>query len=190
MMNAKQKKKEQEAIEKEERKRDRERKKIEKEELAQRKKEERLEKQKEREEASRKKQEQITARKAARAAAKGVRGRPTTRAGSGVTAVTAPSTSAGEPSSSIDHTQAQPGSVVASVSRSTPLLLATPTSSSAPTVSLDSEDCECAFCYGSYCEDGSEWIKCACTRWVHEKCVDDVFLDNDGLERFCPFCLN
>ena len=50
------------------------------------------------------------------------------------------------------------------------------------------QDCECVFHYVSHCWDGTEWIKCACTRCVHENCIDDVFLGNDGLERFCPFC--
>ena len=52
------------------------------------------------------------------------------------------------------------------------------------------EACECPFCYRSYQLDGEEWLMCACGRWVHEQCMEEVFLDIDGEERFCPFCLN
>ena len=54
----------------------------------------------------------------------------------------------------------------------------------------DQGNWECAFCYGSYCTDGEEWVKCACNLWVHEKCIEDVYLDENCEERFCPFCLN
>jgi hypothetical protein len=47
-----------------------------------------------------------------------------------------------------------------------------------------------AFCFGNFCTDGEEWLKCACSRWVHEKCMEDVHLDENGEERFCPLCLN
>ena len=52
------------------------------------------------------------------------------------------------------------------------------------------EDCECVFCDECYCQDGKEWIRCACSRWVHEECVEDIHLDGDGQERFCLFCHN
>ena len=52
------------------------------------------------------------------------------------------------------------------------------------------EDCECSFCYRKYSDDGGDWVRCACNRWVHESCVEDVLTDVNGDERFCPFCLN
>ena len=52
------------------------------------------------------------------------------------------------------------------------------------------DDYECAFCYGNYCTDGRDWVKCACSRWVHEDCMEEVILDDEGQERFCPFCIN
>lgn len=52
------------------------------------------------------------------------------------------------------------------------------------------EVCECAFCFESYCQDGQEWVMCACGRWVHEQCLEEIICDANGEERFCPFCLN
>ena len=47
----------------------------------------------------------------------------------------------------------------------------------------------CSFCFGNYADDeGNDWICCACSRWVHEECAEDVIVDAEGLERFCPFC--
>ena len=57
-----------------------------------------------------------------------------------------------------------------------------------PTTEDDSE-CECT-CYGAYCQDEEEWVRCACNRWLHERCMEEVFLDDQGQERFCPFCFN
>lgn len=53
---------------------------------------------------------------------------------------------------------------------------------------------ECCVCLVSYDEDveagtGSEWIMCACGRWAHEDCIDDVVLDVNGQERLCPVCI-
>ena len=49
---------------------------------------------------------------------------------------------------------------------------------------------ECAFCFGLYAKDGKEWVECACGQWIHENCMEDLYVDVDGQERFCPFCLN
>ena len=40
----------------------------------------------------------------------------------------------------------------------------------------ESEEIECCMCFGTYEEDimegaGTEWISCACGRWLHEDCV-------------------
>ena len=53
----------------------------------------------------------------------------------------------------------------------------------------DADECVCSFCFGKYADDqGNDWIRCACSRWVHEECAEDVIVDAEGLERFCPFC--
>ncbi len=49
---------------------------------------------------------------------------------------------------------------------------------------------ECTFCYEEFCQDGKEWLQCACSRWVHEQCLEEIVLDDQGEERFCPFCIN
>ena len=54
----------------------------------------------------------------------------------------------------------------------------------------DQVNCECPFCFKTYCHDGKEWLECACGRWIHEQCIEEVILDSGGHERFCPFCLN
>lgn len=210
----KQRKKEQEAIQKEERKRERERKKIEREQLAQKRKEERLEQQKRRAEASLKKKEEIAAKKAARAAktAKKSQGRPTTRARGRASGITRNASSTSVACESVSPTKApqqspptqlpvsacSPPVIVSSsslpVSATMPPPLASPPGSALPGEFVDKEaedDYECAFCYSSYStSDGRDWVKCACSRWVHEDCMEDVILDGEGLERFCPFCIN
>ena len=54
---------------------------------------------------------------------------------------------------------------------------------------LDTEDCECSFCYEPHCKDGKEWLECTCGRWVHEHCLEDIIV-HKGQEQFCPFCIN
>ena len=54
----------------------------------------------------------------------------------------------------------------------------------------DQDFCECSFCYGAYCQDEKEWLECACGRWVHEECMEDVVLGGYGQELFCPFRIN
>ena len=48
----------------------------------------------------------------------------------------------------------------------------------------------CCVCFGSYQEDigtGREWLQCSCTRWIHEDCVDDEDVEEEG-GRLCPLC--
>ena len=53
---------------------------------------------------------------------------------------------------------------------------------------VEGDETECAFCYRVYdAEDGQDWVKCACSQWVHE---EDIYVDGGGRERFCPLCLN
>ena len=52
---------------------------------------------------------------------------------------------------------------------------------------------QCCVCFGTFDEDigtGREWVECACTRWLHEDCVEEVVVDASGLERLCPLCLS
>lgn len=198
MLNEKKRKKEQEAIEKEERKKERDRKKLEREELVKKKKEERLLRQKERQEAALKKQKEIATRKATRAAAiaaKGPKGRSKTRSGG----IDAGRTSTRNFSPAPGPTRDPPDSPVHSpplvqagstASTSSPGPSSTTTYASCNSEKQDETECECCFCYGSYCQDGREWVMCACGRWVHEECMEEIFLDDSGQERFCPFCIN
>uniref|UniRef100_A0A1X7SHW6 Uncharacterized protein n=1 Tax=Amphimedon queenslandica TaxID=400682 RepID=A0A1X7SHW6_AMPQE len=50
---------------------------------------------------------------------------------------------------------------------------------------------ECSECSQTYNEDnsGEEWVQCACGSWMHEKCIIDVVIDENGKERFCPVCI-
>ena len=186
MLEEKKRKKEEEAKEKEERKVKRERAKILKEQELQKKKEERMKRQKQRQEAVLKKKQEVAARKLAAAAKKQatktrlrahqVRSEAAANTRSATTPCI-PSTSRGA--------QAQPqdgsgnGSSIGPTTR--PAVLHEDS---------NDENCECAFCYGSYSQDGEEWVRCACRRWVHETCMEEVILDEDGDERFCPFSIS
>ena len=52
------------------------------------------------------------------------------------------------------------------------------------------EALSCAFCYEQFGSDDLEWVECSCGRWVHEECIEDILTDDDGNEKFCPFCIN
>ena len=57
--------------------------------------------------------------------------------------------------------------------------------------SIDTEEC-CA-CFGQYSDDigtGREWLDCACGRWLHEDCVENIVYDTNGKEKLCPLCLS
>ncbi len=160
MLDEKKQKKEQAVMEKEERKRERERKKFEREEIAKKKKEEQLEKKRMREEAALK--------KTAKSGGKKCNTRNT----------------------AINLSRPSEESVDAQ------LALSSTPSTSTPTTSLrggqDSRNgfWECTFCYEEFCQDEKEWLQCACDRWVHEQCLEEIILDDQGQERFCPYCLN
>ena len=38
-------------------------------------------------------------------------------------------------------------------------------------------------------QTGVEWLPCACGRWLHENYAEDIVVDSDGNECFCPFCV-
>ena len=51
---------------------------------------------------------------------------------------------------------------------------------------------ECYACFGLYTDDigtGREWLECACGRWIHEECIEDIVYDANGKEKLCPLCL-
>jgi len=61
----------------------------------------------------------------------------------------------------------------------------------------DSEgDCdyECSECLGSYQQDieennGAEWVRCGCSQWMHEDCIDQFMTGTDGKDRMCSNCV-
>jgi len=67
-----------------------------------------------------------------------------------------------------------------------------------PMNDVDSEGIDedmCCICFGTYTDDvreqsGRDWIKCACSRWLHEDCVEDYKVDDSGEDRFCHYCLD
>lgn len=186
LLEEKRRKKEQEAEEKEERKRERERKKAERAELLEKKKKERLECQEQRKEAALKKKQAAAAKKQAAAAKKQAGKLATvTRSARGRTKVVPPLTARG--CTPTDSTTCSPTAEGNSASGpSSPIPAAQDLTSEAK----DPEVWECAFCFGFYQEDGTDWVECGCGRWVHEQCMEEVVLDSNGDERFCPFCLN
>ena len=53
----------------------------------------------------------------------------------------------------------------------------------------------CCMCFTNYEDDvhdgnGTEWISCACGRWLHLDCAEDCITDWNGKERYCPFCID
>jgi len=59
---------------------------------------------------------------------------------------------------------------------------------------VDNEDAVYSECNVSYEDDarngyGEEWVCCACKRWIHENCIDEVIMDVNGKERFCSYCV-
>ena len=37
---------------------------------------------------------------------------------------------------------------------------------------------------------GAEWVKYACSRWLHDECINSVDYNSCGLEIFCSHCLD
>lgn len=188
LLEEKRRKKEQEAAEKEARKRERERKKVERVELQEKKKKERLERQKQRKEAALKKKEAAAAKKRAAAARKT---RSSARGQKVTSMLATPTDSPTESNSAVVSTSPGPSfSQCPAAHAPNPPEPLSSHSQTSHTGDLAEEECECAFCYRYYQEDGSEWVQCGCGRWVHEQCIEDVVLDSSGKEKFCPFCLN
>ena len=67
----------------------------------------------------------------------------------------------------------------------------TETSVAGPSTETSAEEiAECTFCYAPYTNDGQDWIECGCGQWIHVDCMEDMYVDGSGRERFCPMCLN
>jgi len=52
----------------------------------------------------------------------------------------------------------------------------------------------CCMCFGNYEEEvldgnGSDWINCACGRWLHLECAEDCITDRHGKEITVPTAL-
>ena len=62
-------------------------------------------------------------------------------------------------------------------------------SSRVPTVDAQNVCCVCFQFYQDN-EEHTDWIQCACGRWLHEDCIDaeDIIHDIYGRELFCPYC--
>ena len=50
-------------------------------------------------------------------------------------------------------------------------------------------------CNGQYEDNvtadcGTDWLSCACGRWLHEDCIEDLVTDGEGKDRMCPYCLD
>ena len=60
-----------------------------------------------------------------------------------------------------------------------------------PTTASNWECCECLCTYEDdvHFGHGETWVECACSRWIHEKCIDKIVTDSEGKERFCSFCV-
>ncbi len=50
----------------------------------------------------------------------------------------------------------------------------------------------CCTCFVHYDQDetNADWVSCACGTWLHEDCVVDVTIDDEGKEHLCLYCLN
>ena len=59
-----------------------------------------------------------------------------------------------------------------------------------PICSDDSSSNQCCVCFEFYDEEEeSEWVQCACKKWLHEDCYTEVVVDKYGRELLCPFCV-
>ena len=63
------------------------------------------------------------------------------------------------------------------------------TASSSSVTTVEAEDI-CCVCFQDYQGDNenTDWVQCACHRWLHEDCISDIVYDVHGRELFCPYC--
>jgi len=67
------------------------------------------------------------------------------------------------------------------------------TASSTTTTETDVSDWShntCCVCFAQFEDDDEveDWVQCACKRWLHEDCMNDIVYDKYGRELFCPHC--
>ena len=161
MLEEKKRKKELELIEKENKKRIREEKKKERELLQKKKKEEQEKKKAARE---KKKEEQEELRKRRKAEKEKRKSAP---ARQNATRTDRPSVPIFTRTSVPISTRTQGGGEVSTSNAQQ--------DGPGPTGDEDGEDGVCGFCYRQFESDGLDWVRCACGRWVHESCLEDVF---------------
>jgi len=58
----------------------------------------------------------------------------------------------------------------------------------------ETDDCECSECLGTHQQDveagnGTAWVKCGCGQWIHDECVYQSAIGEDGKERMCSNCV-
>ena len=176
--------KEAEIEQREKNKQERLRKKQEKEEAMRRKKEENEVKKRERQEAARLKREENEKKKAEREKQKQQKALALSiKKGSGRGGAASTRTSTRSGSSNSTSTAASQSPITMDQPGGSASSLSVP-------MDIQGESNDCTFCYGPYdAGDGREWVRCACGQWVHEDCLEDIFIDDNGLERFCPYCL-
>jgi len=51
------------------------------------------------------------------------------------------------------------------------------------------QETQCCVCFADDYIEGDEWVRCTCSRWLHEDCILDVVEDSNGLPRLCPYCI-
>ena len=39
-------------------------------------------------------------------------------------------------------------------------------------------------------ENGTEWIFCKCSKWLHENCVEEAVEDEEDIQQCCSFCVD
>ena len=65
-------------------------------------------------------------------------------------------------------------------------------SSSSGDATQESQDtcCECSRTYDQDVTEGTgaEWVECACGKWLHEECIQQVEYDKNGQEKLCSSC--
>ena len=97
-----------------------------------------------------------------------------------------------DPSSSIDP-GASTSSRYSSCLSAAATAAATPSGTSENDRNANINSDVCCVCYLTFENDqqqgnGLEWVQCVCGRWLHEECICEIDIDEQGRELFCPFC--
>ena len=192
MLEAKELKKKAEALEREQRKLERERKKKEAAECKERRAREREEKKKEKEEAARKKREEAIKKKVEAAKRKeeaSKRKEEVKRRKAPTCSTTAktgkrPHAGTGGTATNELFTNQCSGDATESMDEPRPKRVRF-----AESEEIDTNQCSMCFCAYEEDEGESDWVECACGRWIHEDCIEECVVGCIGKERICPICL-